>query len=154
MAGETVKCGSCGRQYSERNRFCNYCGWNNTQDMRMCLKCEGPVILNNGKGANSTAGGGLGLGGFAMYWLLGIALSLTILFALGSGLAVMSVFTMGFKCTMCDREAADNLLNKDEKEEKRKRRLGLTLGAVGMGIGAVICFSLWVWAVSSRLHRD
>ena len=150
----TTKCASCGRGVSEKMRFCNYCGWNNAQSMRMCLKCEGPVILNNGKGANSAAGGGAGIGGFLMYWLLGLALSLTILCAVGSGLAIMSIFTMGFQCTMCDRVAADNLLTKDGRDEKRKRRFGATLLAIGLGIGAVLAFSLWVWAVRSRLHGD
>jgi hypothetical protein len=154
--GETVttKCGSCGRAVSEKMRFCNFCGWDNARSMRMCLKCEGPVILHNGAGASGAAGGGMGIGGFLLYWLLGIALSLTILFAIGSGLAVMSVFTMGFKCTMCDKPAPDNILGRDEKEEKRKRRFGLTLGAIGMGVGCVLCFSLWVWAVRSRLRGD
>jgi hypothetical protein len=131
-------------------RHCNNCGWSNEQKQRLCLKCEGPVVLNNGM--NSAAGGGGGLLGAVMAWFFGLALSLTLLFGVAFALTMAGVFTMGFKCSMCGWTAADNLLSKEEREEKGGKRFKMILGAAACGVLAVACFAWWVWAVKSRLN--
>ena len=150
--GANDRCGSCGKQVGGKFRHCMSCGWDNERKERVCLKCEGPVQLNNGMGANPAAGGGGGIGGAVMAWFLGLALSLTILFGFGTALALASVFTMGFKCTMCGKEAPDTILSRDEKREKASRRFKMILGSIAMAVGCVLCFGLWAWAMKSRLE--
>src|SRR5215831_9007480 len=103
-ANVSEKCGSCGRPASAKLRHCGHCGWSNDQKQRLCLKCEGPVVLNNGM--NKAAGGGGGLLGAVMAWFLGLALSLTLLFGVAFALTMAGVLTMGFKCSMCGWTAA------------------------------------------------
>jgi hypothetical protein len=131
-------------------RHCSTCGWSNEQKQRCCLKCEGPVVLNNGM--NSAAGGGGGLLGAVMAWFFGLALSLTLLFGVAFALTLAGVFTMGFKCNMCGWTAADNLLSKQEKEEKGGKRFKMILGSAACGVLAVACFAWWAWAMKSRLN--
>jgi hypothetical protein len=149
-ASVSEKCGSCGRPSSARMRHCSTCGWSNEQKQRCCLKCEGPVVLNNGM--NSAAGGGGGLLGAVMAWFFGLALSLTLLFGVAFALTLAGVFTMGFKCNMCGWTAADNLLSKQEKEEKGGKRFKMILGSAACGVLAVACFAWWAWAMKSRLN--
>jgi len=149
-ASVSEKCGSCGRPTSAKIRRCSHCGWSNDQKQRLCLKCDGPVVLNTGM--NSAAGGGGGLLGALMAWFLGLALSLTLLFGLAFGLTLVGVFTMGFKCSMCGWTAADNLLSREEKEEKGGKRFKMILGSAACAVLAVACFGCWVWAVKSRVN--
>src|SRR5437867_4396589 len=101
--------------------------------MRKCLKCEGPVVLHEALGFGPI-GGTVGIGGVIFIRLIGPALAGAIVCGIGSLCALLSLTTMKYQCSLCDKAPPVSVLSKDEKAAFQKRRLGFLLGSIGLGV--------------------
>lgn len=111
-----------------------------------CPVCSGPLALvQPAGGAASTLGGGLGvIGGIVGARLLGCFGMLAVLLAFGAVGAAYRGFTLRARCASCAFVASPEHLDRRLQDEIDGARRKALLGAVGMGIGAVVAFALWI----------
>lgn len=144
------RCAACSAEIPIHGRQCIRCGWCNKDDCRKCLQCEMPVLQHDGLGFGSMQGGVTGIIAIAFGWLFGWLAGLSLFCALGAIGGLMSVFTMGYRCTTCARDVPPNLLSADEKSDLQTRKTKFIMGAVGLGILSVILgivYIILLWMV-------
>lgn len=140
----TEKCPKCGAAYGKgAAQICSRCGWDGQVGMRKCLKCQGAIVLRE-KPGYGPMGGLAGVGGFLFWWFFGLLIGGAIASAIGAVCGLITLFTLKYACSGCDKGVESRLLDAGEKDLFRKRRLGFLVGAVGLGVLAVLLLGLRV----------
>jgi hypothetical protein len=151
---QTGTCTKCGNILGRTDaQVCSRCGWDSQIGMRKCVKCKMAVVLNEKIGFGPI-GGLVGIGGFVFWRLFGLLLGGAIVSAIGASCGAITALTLEYCCSDCGKVPEARLLDADEKEIRRKRKLGFTLAAAGLGVLAVLLFigwlALWRSALSGR----
>lgn len=131
------KCTKCSAALGKTSgQICSRCGWDNQVQMRKCVKCQGAIALDEKLGFGPM-GGLAGLTGFIFWFFFGLLIGGAIASTIGAVCGLITLFTLRYACAGCDRPVEPRLLDADEKETVRKRRLGFLVGAIGLAVLAV-----------------
>jgi DNA-directed RNA polymerase subunit RPC12/RpoP len=132
------KCSKCNAAFGKLDaQVCSRCGWDSQVGMRKCVKCKNAVALVERPGYGPM-GGLAGLGGFIFWFLFGLLLGGAIASVIAAVCALITIFTLKYACSDCGKIPESRLLDAEEKEVLKKRRLGFLIGAVGFGVLAVV----------------
>lgn len=138
------KCTKCSAPFGKLDaQVCGRCGWDGQIGMRKCVKCRNAVILNEKVGYGKI-GGVAGVGGFLFWYLLGPLLGGAIAAGAAGACGLVTALTLSYSCTDCGKEPESRLLDADEKEEFKKRRLGFLIGGAGLGALGLLLFVGWI----------
>lgn len=145
------KCAKCGAAFGKLdNQVCGRCGWDSQIGMRKCVKCKNAVVLNEKPGYGPMSGAA-GIAGFIFWWLFGLLLGGAIASIVASVCGLITAITLSYACSDCGKQPEARLLDADEKEDFKKRRLGFLIGGAGLGVLGVLLFVGWVALWRSRM---
>jgi len=146
------KCRKCAAPFGKLdNQVCGRCGWDSQIGMRKCVKCKNAVVLNEKLGYGPI-GGLAGVSGFLLWFFLGPLLGGAVASVVAAGCGLLTALTLSYACTDCGKKPEARLLDADEKEDFKKRRLGFLIGGAGLGALGLLLFVGWVALVMSRLN--
>jgi len=132
------RCPKCGASYPKgAAQVCSRCGWDSQVGMRKCLKCQGAIVLNERLGYGPM-GGLSGITGFIFWFFFGLLLGGALASFIGAVCGLLTLITLKYACSGCDQAVESRLLDAEEKDAFKKRRLGFLLGAVGLGILSIV----------------
>ena len=140
-AGKCTKCSAVLANLS--GQICSRCGWDNQVQMRKCVKCQGAIVMNE-KPGYGPMGGLAGLTGFIFWFLFGLLIGGAIASTIGAVCGLITLVTLRYACAGCDQRVEPRLLDAEEKETLKKRRLGFLIGAVGLAVLAVALMAVRV----------
>jgi hypothetical protein len=138
------KCPKCGAAYPKgAAQVCSRCGWDGQVGMRKCVQCKAAVVLQERPGYGPM-GGLAGLTGFIFWFFFGLLLGGAIASLIGAVCGLITLFTLKYACSGCSKSVESRLLDGEEKDLFKKRRLGFLAGAVGLGVLAVVLLGVRV----------
>jgi hypothetical protein len=147
------KCPTCGSAYGRgASQVCGRCGWDSQIGMRKCTKCQGAVVIHERPGYGPM-GGLAGVTGFIFWFFFGLLLGGAIASVSGALCGLITLGTLRYACSSCDQKVESRLLDAEEKDAFKKRRLGYLLGAVGLGALAVVLFAARVLLFIHGMNR-
>ncbi len=134
---QAATCPKCSAAYGKMDaQVCGRCGWDSQIGMRKCVKCKSAVVLNERPGYGPM-GGLAGLTGFIFWFFFGLLLGGAIASFIGAVCGLITLITLQYACSDCGKPVESRLLDAEEKDLFRKRRLGFLVGAVGLGVLSV-----------------
>ena len=89
-------------------------------------------------------GGLAGITGFIFWFFFGLLLGGAIASVIGAVCGLITLFTLKYACSDCSKSVESRLLDAEEKDLFKKRRLGFLAGAVGLGVLAVVLLGVRV----------
>lgn len=148
------KCAKCSAALGKLdNQICGRCGWDSQIQMRKCVKCKNAVVLTE-KPGYGPMGGMAGVAGFVFWWLFGLLLGGAIASIVGAVCGLVTALTLKYACSDCGKAPEARLLDADEKEAFRKRRLGFGIGAAGLAVLGIALFIGWIALWNRHLSGD
>jgi hypothetical protein len=144
------KCPKCGAVYGKgAGQVCGRCGWDSQIGMRKCIKCQGAVVIHERPGYGPM-GGLAGLTGFIFWFFFGLLLGGAIASFSGAVCGLITLLTLSYACTGCNQKVESRLMDAEEKEAFKKRRMAYLLGSVGL---AVLAVALVAARIGLFVHR-
>jgi hypothetical protein len=135
---QAAKCPKCGAAYGKMDaQVCSRCGWDGQIGMRKCIQCKSAVSLQERPGYGPM-GGLVGITGFLFWFLFGLLLGGAIACFIGAICGLITILTLKYACSDCAKPVEARLLDAEEKDLFKKRRLGFLVGGVGLGVLSAI----------------
>jgi len=122
------KCSKCGATFAKGDAQVG---------MRKCVKCKSAVVLQERPGYGPM-GGLAGLTGFIFWFFFGLLLGGAIASLIGAVCGLITLFTLKYACSDCSRPVEARLLDTEEKQLFKQRRLGFLVGGIGLGVLSVV----------------
>lgn len=145
------KCTKCSAAFGKLDaQVCSRCGWDSQIGMRKCVKCKSAVVLHEKPGFGPI-GGLAGISAFVFWYFFKLLLGGAIASIVTAVSCFITAVTLSYACSDCGKKPETRLLDEDEKEDFKKRRMGFLLAGAGLSALGVLLLVAWVAVWRSAL---